>query len=60
MDGALETSQAGILSSLQPQNIRLRRAILKLEDSIFNLLPLQDLQSNVDIYLPADLSIDFL
>ena len=32
MDGALETSQAGILSSLQPQNIRLRRAIFNLED----------------------------
>ncbi len=31
MDGALETSQAGIFSSIQPQNIRLRRAIYNLE-----------------------------
>jgi len=32
LDGALETVSAGILSSLQPQNVRLRRAIKNAED----------------------------
>jgi len=32
MDGAVETAKAGILSSLQPQNIRLRRAISNLSE----------------------------
>ena len=32
LDGALETMSAGILSSLQPQNMRLRRAITNAED----------------------------
>jgi len=31
LDGALETVRAGILSSLQPQNLRLRRAIQDIE-----------------------------
>jgi selenide,water dikinase len=31
LDGALETVKAGILSSLQPQNLRLRRAIHDIE-----------------------------
>jgi len=31
LDGALETVKAGIVSSLQPQNVRLRRAIQDLE-----------------------------
>jgi selenide,water dikinase len=31
LDGALETVKAGILSSLQPQNLRLRRAIRDIE-----------------------------
>jgi len=31
LDGALDTVAAGILSSLQPQNLRLRRAIQSLE-----------------------------
>ena len=31
MDGALETVRAGIFSSLQPQNVRLRRAIRDIE-----------------------------
>jgi selenide,water dikinase len=31
LDGALETVKAGILSSLQPQNLRLRRAIHEIE-----------------------------
>jgi selenide,water dikinase len=31
LDGALETVKAGILSSLQPQNLRLRRAIHNIE-----------------------------
>ena len=33
LDGAHETVKAGILSSLQPQNIRLRRAIQNLEEA---------------------------
>ena len=33
LDGALETVRAGILSSLQPQNLRLRRAIHDIEQS---------------------------
>ena len=33
LDGALETVKAGILSSLQPQNLRLRRAIHNVEQS---------------------------
>ena len=33
LDGALETVKAGILSSLQPQNLRLRRAIHDVEQS---------------------------
>ena len=33
LDGAYETVRAGILSSLQPQNIRLRRAIDNIEES---------------------------
>lgn len=32
MDGAIETAEAGILSSLQPQNVRLRRAISNLAE----------------------------
>ena len=32
MDGAVETVRAGIVSSLQPQNVRLRRAISNLEE----------------------------
>ena len=32
LDGALETVSAGILSSLQPQNVRLRRAITNAEE----------------------------
>ena len=42
LDGALETVRAGILSSLQPQNLRLRRAIHDIEQasghSVFPLL----------------------
>ena len=33
LDGALETVKAGILSSLQPQNLRLRRAIQGIENT---------------------------
>ncbi len=33
LDGALETSAAGILSSLQPENVRLRRAIRNQEEA---------------------------
>ena len=33
MDGALETVRLGILSSLQPANVRLRRAIRNMEDA---------------------------
>ena len=33
LDGATETVAAGILSSLQPQNLRLRRALRDLEDA---------------------------
>jgi selenide,water dikinase len=33
LDGALETVEAGILSSLQPQNLRLRRAIRDVEQA---------------------------
>jgi selenide,water dikinase len=33
LDGALETVRAGILSSLQPQNLRLRRAIQDVEQA---------------------------
>ena len=42
LDGALETVSAGILSSLQPQNLRLRRAITNVEQwnshSVYPLL----------------------
>ena len=42
MDGALETVRMGIFSSLQPQNVRLRRAVRNLEEaaqhSIFPLV----------------------
>ena len=31
LDGALDTVAAGILSSLQPQNLRLRRAVSNIE-----------------------------
>jgi selenide,water dikinase len=34
MDGALETVRAGVLSSLQPANLRLRRAIRNMETAI--------------------------
>lgn len=33
LDGALETTKAGIFSSLQPDNIRLRRAVRNLEEA---------------------------
>ena len=33
MDGAEDTARAGILSSLQPQNVRLRRAVANLEEA---------------------------
>jgi selenide,water dikinase len=33
LEGALETVKAGIVSSLQPQNVRLRRAIVNLEEA---------------------------
>ena len=33
MDGAEDTARAGILSSLQPQNVRLRRAVTNLEEA---------------------------
>ncbi|MEE2997419.1 MAG: selenide, water dikinase SelD [Pseudomonadota bacterium] len=33
MEGAEETAKAGILSSLQPQNVRLRRAVANLEEA---------------------------
>ena len=33
MEGAEETAKAGILSSLQPQNVRLRRAVTNLEEA---------------------------
>ena len=33
MDGAEETVRAGIVSSLQPQNVRLRRAVANLEEA---------------------------
>ena len=33
MDGSEQTAKAGILSSLQPQNIRLRRAVANLEEA---------------------------
>ncbi|PPR12282.1 MAG: Selenide, water dikinase [Alphaproteobacteria bacterium MarineAlpha11_Bin1] len=33
MEGAEETAKAGILSSLQPQNVRLRRAVVNLEEA---------------------------
>ncbi|MDA0997361.1 MAG: selenide, water dikinase SelD, partial [Proteobacteria bacterium] len=36
MDGALETTRAGILSSLQPANVRLRRAIRNIADASEN------------------------
>lgn len=36
MDGALETVRAGILSSLQPANVRLRRAIRNIEEASEN------------------------
>jgi selenide,water dikinase len=36
LDGALETVSAGILSSLQPQNVRLRRAIKNAEEWHFH------------------------
>jgi len=36
MDGAMETVQAGILSSLQPANVRLRRAIRNIEEASKN------------------------
>ncbi len=36
MDGALECVQSGILSSLQPANLRLRRAIRNMEDTVKN------------------------
>jgi len=32
MDGAEDTAKAGILSSLQPQNVRLRRAVANPEE----------------------------
>ena len=32
MDGAVDTAKLGILSSLQPQNVRLRRAVANLEE----------------------------
>jgi len=34
IDGALETVEMGILSSLQPANLRLRRAIVNMEEAI--------------------------
>jgi len=34
MDGAMETIAMGILSSLQPANVRLRRAIRNMEDAV--------------------------
>jgi selenide,water dikinase len=34
MDGALETVRMGILSTLQPANVRLRRAINNLEEAV--------------------------
>jgi len=37
LDGALETVSAGILSSLQPQNVRLRRAITNAEEWYWHL-----------------------
>jgi len=33
MDGAVDTVKAGIVSSLQPQNVRLRRAVANLEEA---------------------------
>jgi len=36
MDGAMETVRAGILSSLQPANVRLRRAIRNIEEASKN------------------------
>jgi selenide,water dikinase len=33
LDGAEDTARAGILSSLQPQNVRLRRAIANLDEA---------------------------
>jgi len=33
MDGAADTVKAGIVSSLQPQNVRLRRAVANLEEA---------------------------
>ncbi|MBK20068.1 MAG: selenide, water dikinase SelD [Rhodospirillaceae bacterium] len=33
MDGAIDTVKAGIVSSLQPQNVRLRRAVANLEEA---------------------------
>ena len=33
MDGAVETVKAGIVSSLQPQNVRLRRAVANLQEA---------------------------
>ena len=33
MDGAIDTVKDGILSSLQPQNVRLRRAISNIEEA---------------------------
>ena len=33
MDGAVDTAKLGILSSLQPQNVRLRRAVANLEEA---------------------------
>lgn len=41
LDGALDTVRAGILSSLQPANVRLRRAIKNVEDaSSYDVYPL--------------------
>ena len=33
MDGAIDTVNAGIVSSLQPQNVRLRRAVANIEEA---------------------------
>jgi len=38
MDGALETVRMGILSTLQPANVRLRRAISNIEEAVSNEL----------------------
>ena len=62
LEGAEDTVRAGILSSLQPQNVRLRRAIANLEeaarDSRFPLLFDPQTSGGLLAGVPAERSID--